>query len=149
VVEREIERREIFDPYVQEFVKEELPTVTVKKAARWTGSRSEGTFVHYHVPGPGTISGDWRPGKVMRITRLAVGATQEAKFFVKDRAGTIDHPYLEAAGREVTLGAPTAPVCVVAGSFAVGIGSVAAGTYWCSFEGVLPRFGTEVIPGTV
>jgi len=149
LVERKIERKEIFDPYIEEFVKEEVPTVTVKKAARWTGNRSEGTFLSYSIPGPGTISGEWRPGKVMRVTRISVAATQEAKFFVKDRSGTFDYPYLEAAGREVTLGAPYSPICVAGGSLAVGIGSVAAGTYWCSFEGIVPRFGTEVIPGTV
>ena len=149
MVERKIERKEIWDPSIQEYVKEELPTVTVKQAARLTGAVGQPRLSSYEIRS-GTISGEWHPPKVLRVTRFHVAANKSAYFSVIEGRGTIDHLYLEAAGDFAQLGQPGAPVYTAKGKFVVRQGSLAAagGTYIVGWEGLMPRYGSESIPGT-
>ena len=131
----EIQRKEIYDPAFEEFVDEELPTVSVKAAGR-AGDVAAGTaVVSFTGLGGGTV---------MRLTYLRVAANAETEFFLKDRSGTIDYPYLESKGDEVLLGAPDAPIHVVQGTFAIGlVNAGVAGTFIAAFEGVVRFQGTE------
>ena len=131
----QVQRKKIYDPAFEQFVDEELPTVSVKDAARLAGTNPAGTTLLRK-----TLSG----GTVMRVTHMRVGASAETEFFMQDRGGTFDYPYLEAAGAEVTLGAPEAPVHVVQGSFIMGLqGSYGSGTRVASYEGIVRFQGTE------
>ena len=131
----EVQRKKIYDPAFEEFVDEELPTVSVKDAGRVSGIGHPGSAIVRK-----TLSG----GTVMRLTYLRVAAGVTTEFFMRDRGGTFDYPYLEAAGAEVTLGAPDAPIHVVKGSFVIGFqGSYASGTRIAAYEGVVRFQGTE------
>lgn len=128
-------KKRIKDPAYEKYVDEELPTVTVKDALYVGGVGHPGSAIVRK-----TLSG----GTVMRLTYLRVAADAETKFFLRDRDGTFDYPYLEAAGAEVLLGAPSAPIHVVKGTFAMGCqGSYASGTRWASYEGIVRFQGTE------
>ena len=132
----EIQRKEIYDPAFEEFVDVELPTVSIKDAARVAHEDAGGTLLER------TFSG----GTVMRITflRFTAGAAQE--FFMQDRNGTFDYPYLEAAGVETMLGEPMAPIHVVEGTFKIGAsGSFGGSGTFASvaYEGIVRFQGTE------
>ena len=131
----EVQRKKIYDPAFEQFVDEELPTVSVKDALRVSGVAHPGSALVRK-----TLSG----GTVMRLTYLRLAGGAETEFFMRDRGGTFDYPYLEAAGAEVTLGAPDAPIHVVKGSFVIGFeGSYASGTRIAAYEGVVRFQGTE------
>ncbi len=129
----EVQRKKIYDPAFEEFVDEELPTVSVKDAKRFTGNTS-GTVLLRR-----TMSG----GTVMRLTYVAFRASGETEFYMSDRNGTFDYPYLEAAGAEIWSGGPDNPR-VVKGTFVMGIlGSYASGTWTAAYEGIIRFQGTE------
>lgn len=131
----ETQRKEIYDPAFEEFVDVELPTVSVKDAGRESDVAAGTAIVSFTGLGGGTA---------MRLTYLRVAASTETEFFVKDRSGTIDYPYLEAKGDEVLLGAPDAPLHVVQGTFEIGlVNAGASGTFIAAFEGVVRFQGTE------
>ena len=134
--ELQVQRMQIYDPAREEFLDEELPTVTVKGAGRATSVQA-GTAL-------GSYTGLEGGGTVMRLTYLRVAASKEAEFFLKDRDGTFDYPYLEAAGAEVTQGGPTTPIHVVKGTFEIGLQVLGtSGTFWCAYEGLVQFRGTE------
>lgn len=133
--ELQVQRKQIYNPAWEEFVDEELPTVSVKDAHRLSGVGHPGSALVRK-----TLSG----GTVMRLTYLRVAAGAETEFFLRDRDGTFDYPYLEAAGAEVLLGAPNEPIHVVKGSFVMGLqGSYASGTRIAAYEGIVRFRGTE------
>jgi len=136
-----IERKEIYDPSLEEFVNEELPTVTVRDATR--------VFSGGHVRGTPLLTRDLGGGTFMRLTTLRIGASRSAEFYLHDsRKGTFDWIYLESAGQELDLGAPTAPIHVTKGTFTIGAfyeGTATAGTYYTAYEGLIPSSGTEVV----
>lgn len=130
-----VARKEIYDPSLAEFVDEELPTVSAKDAGYRGGSNPAGTALVRK-----TLSG----GTVMRLTFMRVASDAAMKFFMYDRSGTFDYPYLQAAGAEVLLGQPNAPLHVVKGSFVIGVlGSYASGTKFAAYEGLIHYQGTE------
>ena len=131
------QRKKIYDPAFEEFVDEELPTVSVKGAGRTrgVGSGTEVALASYTGLGGGTV---------MRVTYLRVAAKEACEFYLKDRDGTFDYPYLEAAGAEVTLGAPYAPIHVVKGTFEIGlVNGGTQGTFIAAYEGIVRFQGTE------
>ena len=133
--ELQVQRKQIYDASWEEFVDEELPTVSVKDAHRVSGVGHPGSALVRK-----TLSG----GTVMRLTYLRVAAGAETEFFLCDRDGTFDYPFLEAAGDEVLQGAANAPVHVVKGSFVMGVyGSYASGTRIAAYEGIVRFRGTE------
>ena len=133
--ELQVQRGQIYDPAWEEFVDEELPTVTVKDALQVSGVAHPGSAIVRK-----TLTG----GTVMRLTYVRIAANAETVFFLRDRDGTFDYPYLEAAGAEVTQGAPNAPIHVVKGSFVMGFhGSYASGTRIGAYEGIVRFQGTE------
>jgi len=141
-------REQIFDPSLQRYLDAELPTVTVKRAVIGTSANAGSKLATYTIAGQGTIGGEWSPGKTLRVTRLRVTANKEAYFRVTDSTGTIDNIYLSAAGQHVMLGAPDAPLYASKGHFYITLGTQpvgGTGTYSASFEGIVPRIGTETI----
>jgi len=135
MVNVEIGRREIFDPSQQEYVKEELPTVSLKDAARATHCGTNGALITCSSLGGGTE---------MRLTFYRVSAGTPTEFFMRDRGGTFDYPLLEARGAEVGIGAPNEPLHIVRGTFEIGLlGSVGTGTFIVAYEGIVRYQGTE------
>lgn len=130
----EVRRREIFDPSQQEYRREELPTVTVKDATRLRGCSAGGTL----------LVKDLGAGTEMRLTFYRISAGTPTEFFMADRDGTFDCPFLEARGAEVGLGAPNEPIHVVRGTYSIGlINAGAAGTFIAAYEGIVRYQGTE------
>lgn len=141
-------RAQIFDPSLQRYLDAELPTVTIKRAVLGSSGVSGTTMATFTIAGQGTIGGEWSPGKTFRVTRLRVTANKEAYFRVTDSTGTIDNIYLSAAGQHVMLGAPDAPIYSSKEHFYITLGTQpvgVTGTYTASFEGIVPRIGTETI----
>ena len=131
----EVQRKKIYDPAFEEFVDEELPTVSVKGAGRERNVAADAAIASYTGLGGGTV---------MRLTYLRIAADGAQEFYLKDRSGTFDYPYLEAAGAEVTLGAPDAPIHLIKGTFEIGCSRAGtAGTFIASYEGVVRFQGTE------
>ena len=131
----EVQRKKIYDPAFEEFVDEELPTVSVKGAGRVRNCKAGTAIATYTGLGGGTV---------MRLTYLRVAADGAQEFFLKDRGGTFDYPYLEAAGAEVILGEPKAPIHVIKGTFEIGLVTAGtAGTFIAAYEGVVRFQGTE------
>jgi len=134
----EVQRKKIYDPAFEEFVDEELPTVSVKDAARKDIHGSSGTVLLRKALGGGTV---------MRLTFQRVSANTGAEFYLEDDlSGTFD--YIHYPGTHVApitdIGEPEAPVHVVKGTFTMGlIGSFAPGTYYAAYEGVVRFQGTE------
>jgi len=129
------QRKEIYDPAFTDYVPEELPTVSVKGAGRARNVAADAAIATYTGLGGGTV---------MRLTYLRIAADGAQEFYMKDRDGTFDYPYLEAAGAEVTLGAPDAPIHIVKGTFEIGCSRVGtAGTFIASYEGMVRFQGTE------
>lgn len=130
----EIRRNEIFNPSQQEYVREELPTVTLKDAERVRNCKA----------GTALITKDLGAGTEMRLTFYRVSAGTPIEFFMRDRSGTFDYPFLEARGAEVGIGAPNEPVHVVRGTFTIGLQNAGtAGTFIAAYEGVIRYQGTE------
>lgn len=127
-------RNEIFDPSQQEYRPEELPTVTVKAAAR----------VRNCAAGTALLTKDLGAGTEMRLTFYRVSAGTPTEFFMRDRGGTFDYPFLESRGAEVGLGAPNEPIHVVRGTFVIGLQNAGtAGTFIVAYEGIVRHIGTE------
>lgn len=127
-MEIEIKRKEIYDPNKEEYVRELLPTKSVKKVTRDTGTMSAGELLASHYIGAGSV---------MRVTRLRVYSDQANEFIIADRNGSVDIIPLETAGGETLLGAPLEPVYITEGTIRVrALGSVSSGTRIVSFEGI-------------
>ena len=131
-----VNRKEKYDPNFERYMKEEFPTNTVKRAARIT-TVSAGTLI---------TSYDTGPGSYLLVTRLDVTADRETEFVIRDRTGTVDFIYLEAAGMHSAIGERDAPVMVLKGSCQFrNLAGDSAGTYSISFEGIAPQFGTRTV----
>lgn len=130
-------RQEKYDPNFEDYQKVEFPTNTIKRAKRVTGV-SPGTLITSYSTGPGSY---------IKVTRISFNADREAEFYVKDRSGTVDVIYLEAAGNYTLLGGQDAPIYVLKGSAQFrNIGTqLSAGTYSIALEGIVPQFGSETV----
>lgn len=129
-----IERKEVFNPSQQEYVKEELPTISLKAAVRATHCGA----------GTALISKDLGGGTEMRLTFYRVSAGTPTEFYMRDRGGTFDYPFLESRGAEVGIGAPNEPLHVVRGTFEIGlVGSQTLSTFIAAYEGIIAYQGTE------
>lgn len=137
MVEHIVNRKEIYDPSIEEWVKEELPTFSIKRTERIVDV-SPGTLMTSYSTGPGTV---------LRVTRLEFGAGQASEFFVRDRGGTVGFYTLEAAGQVHLLGAPTSPVMILKGTCQFrNIGTqLQSGTFTCNVEGIPRQHGTETV----
>lgn len=137
MVEHIVNRKEIYDPSIEEYVKEELPTFSIKRTEK-IKNVSPGTLMTSYSTGPGSV---------IRITRLEFSANQSAEFFVRDREGTVGFYYLEAAGQVHLLGAPTSPVMILKGTCQFrNIGTqLQVGTFTCNVEGIPRQHGTETV----
>jgi len=115
------------EPARGEWVPEEIPTVTVKKANRYSTMGANAALSSYTPSGTAYL----------RLTYLRTTATGAIETALVDRDGTLDIVYLEAAGAEVIQGNPKAPIHTLKGTFKVyNVGSVGAGTYAVAWEGV-------------
>jgi hypothetical protein len=135
-------RKQIFDPSIEDYVVEELPTESIKKYRRVSGPSSYRTVASYTGLGMQRREEGGSFDCIGRITRLSVIASGAIEFYLIDRSGTFDDIYLPSAGRDLALGEPNAPIYNVKGTFKITIGSVASGTYAAAFE-LIKR-----IPGT-
>lgn len=130
-------RKQIYDPSLERYVNEEIPTHTIKRARRLrTASANTVLASHYISSGsPAITAGTYGYGSVARVIRFMYGASKEIEMYVKDRSGTIDFLYLPSAGRELYIGGPYEPVYTAEGTLKVCfMGTQSAGTYICSFE---------------
>ena len=133
----EVQRKKIYDPSFEEFVDEELPTVSVKAAVRKDIHGTSGTVLLRKALGGGTV---------MRLTFQRVSADRSAEFYLEDNlSGTFDYINYQGTVDPITdIGKPEAPVHVVKGTFTMGlIGSFAPGTYYAAYEGIVRFQGTE------
>ena len=137
MVDYSVFRKEIYDPSIEEWVKEEIPTFSIKRAER-ISNVSPGTLMTSYSTGPGTV---------LRVTRLEFGAGQASEFYVRDRGGTVGLYILEAAGQIHLLGAPTSPVMILKGTCQFrNIGTqLQTGTFTCNMEGIPRQHGTETV----
>jgi hypothetical protein len=129
-------------------VLEEIPTETVKRAARDSPTHTEGALLASYGGGVNKVYGnnEGTQDKAFRVTRFELAASEQHEFALIDRNGTFGYQFLEAAGAITLLAKHDEPVMVTRGTFNVRmLGSASAGTFSCSFEGVIPRFGTEAI----
>jgi len=129
-------RKEKYDPHFEDYFKEEFPTNSIKRAVRVTGV-NVGTLITSYSTGPGSY---------LLVTRLDIVADRESEFYIRDRAGTVDFIYMEAAGMHSVIGEKEAPVMVLKGSAEFrNLAGTSAGTYAISFEGIVPQFGTQAV----
>lgn len=129
-------RKEKYDPNFERYWKEEFPTNTIKHAGRITAVDA-GTLVTSYNTGPGSY---------LLVNRLDICADRETEFCIRDRSGTVDYIYLEAAGMHTVIGEKEAPVMVLKGSVRFqNLAGTSAGTYSVSFEGIAPQFGSETV----
>lgn len=138
-------RHEIYDPQIEDYVKAELPTETVKKYRRLVGNGPASIVASYTGLGmrPRSEGGSFDAnGRVLRIGAMADRATE---YFLVDRGGTFDTMFVPASGKDDLLGAPHRPVCNVKGTFKVIRGSVSGGTYSVGFELMKRIDGTYTI----
>lgn len=135
-IEHRVMRTEKYNPNFETYQKEEFPTNTVKRAGRVT-AKNVGTLLAKYSTGPGSY---------ILVTRFELGADRASEFVIRDRTGTVGYIYLEAAGMHSELGAIDAPVIVLKGTAQFrNLAGTSAGTYICSFEGLVPQFGTQTI----
>jgi len=121
-------RKEVYDPSKEEYVKEILPTVSVKKAFRDTGTMSAGELIGSHYIGAGSV---------LRVTRMRVYTDAANEFIVADRNGTLDIIPFETSGGETLLSGPNEPIYITEGTIRIrALGSVSAGTRVVAFEGI-------------
>ena len=130
----EIERGQKWDPVKLQWVKDEIPTSTVK-VANTLATASDSTLLSSFT-GSGTAN--------LRVTRLRVSFNAEdVEYAVVDCNGTVDIIHAGTAVRYgntptvVLQGNPSAPVYVLAGTAQIytGIGSL-SGSFAASIEGV-------------
>lgn len=134
-------RNERYNPHFEDYLREEFPTVTIKRAKRITGV-NVGTCLASHYVGAGTY---------FLVTRLEVYADRATEFYVKDSDGTALIVYLEAAGQHTLIGDQYAPVTVLQGA-APGtlveirnLSGTSSGIYAACMEGIQPQFGSETV----
>lgn len=137
-----IYREEVFDPSIEDYVKVEIPTETIKKFRRISGSHSATILASYTGLGNQARSEGGSFDVAGRVLRFNVMADRATEFFLVDRNGTFDNVFLPASGRDANLGQPNAPLYTLKGTFKVIVGSVSAGSYSAGFE-LMKR-----IPGT-
>jgi len=131
-----INRNERYNPAAEDYLREEFPTVTIKRVGR-VGGVGVGTCIASHFIGAGTY---------FLVTRLEVYADRETEFYVKDRNGTALLAFLEAAGQHTLIGDQYAPVTILHGSAEIrNLSGTATGTYAACMEGIQPQFGTETV----
>jgi hypothetical protein len=130
-------RKEIYDPSLERYVNEEVPTQTVQKAVKKT-TASVNAIMASHFIGSGTCAtgaGTVGVGSVGRIVNMTVITTTPTAFYMKDRKGTIGFLYMPTAGEKMIIADAYRPWKTVEGSFAVcALASLAAGTYTVDFE---------------
>ena len=133
----QVQRKKIYDPSFEEFVDEELPTVSVKDAVKAYKSAPAGSALLLTR----TLSG----GTAMRITFQRLSADKTQEFYLRDREGTVDYiNYPGTLAPIIDLGAPDAPVHVVQGTFEVWAGSYGTQTnLYAAYEGFVRFQGTE------
>lgn len=132
-----IVRKEIYDPSLERYVNEELPTVTVTKA-RKVNTMSANAALASHYVGSGTAAtgaGTVGMGTVGRLHYLNIYTTSAPlSFYMKDRNGTIGFHNFIAAGEKTLFGDALKTFRVIEGSFSINtLASVAAGTYTIDF----------------
>lgn len=129
-------RKERYNPNFEAYEKEEFPTNTIKRAGR-VSAVNAGTLITSYATGPGSY---------LQVTRLDVYADRETEFVIRDRTGTVDFIYLEAAGMHTIIGDQYAPVMVLKGTALFrNLAGTSAGTYSVSIEGIVPQFGSEAV----
>lgn len=129
-------RKERFNPNFEAYEKEEFPTNPIKRSGRVT-AKNAGTLITSYSTGPGSY---------ILVTRLDIYADRETEFFIRDRTGTVDRIYLEAAGMHSVIGDQYAPVMVLKGTCLFrNLQGTSAGTYSVSIEGIVPQFGSEAV----
>lgn len=138
-------RQEIYDPSIEDYVKVELPTETIKKYRRVVGAGAASILASYTGLGnrPRETGGSF--DTIGRVIRVSVVADRATEFHLVDRGGTFDNLFLPSSGRDTLLGAPSKPIYNVKGTLKVIRGSVAAGTYAAGFELVKRIEGTFTI----
>lgn len=132
-----IVRKEIYDPSLERFVTEDLPTMTVHKAVK-LNVRNAHVAMASHYVGSGTAAtgaGTVGVGSVGRLTYLNIYTGAPAVFYMKDRKGTIGFHGFAAAGEKTIVADAYHPARIVEGSFSIlPLGTLAAGTYTVDFE---------------
>ena len=119
-------RKTPYAPHLEKYVKEVLPTVTTRKAARRTDAVADHTFASHYIGSAGSVG---------LLIKWRFYANAEALCALVDRDGTIDYIYLESAGEQLDLGDPYRPVATLKGTVKwILHGSYAAGTYGMSAE---------------
>lgn len=117
-----------WDPLRAEWVKDTLPTVSIKKAAKFN-TMGDNTALSSH-----TVSGT----AYLRLTYLNLQcATGTVDIALVDRDGTIDS-FLLLTNDSVTLqGNQYKPIHTVKGTFTIyNVGSIDVGTFVVAWEGI-------------
>lgn len=132
-----IVRREVYDPSLEKYVTDDLPTVTVTRQRIRSSMTANGAMASHYV-GSGTAAtgaGTVGYGSVGRLVYLNIFTTQAQTFYMKDRKGTIGFHNFIAAGEKTVQGDAKKPIRVVEGTFVIaGLGSLSSGTYTVDFE---------------
>lgn len=132
-----IVRKEIYNPSLERYVSEEIPTVTVTKARIRSSQTANGAMASHYV-GSGTAAtgaGTIGYGSVARLVYLNIFTTAAQTFYMKDRKGTIGFHNFITAGEKTVQGDAMKPIRTVEGTFVIaGLGSLSGGTYTVDFE---------------
>ncbi len=119
-----IERKQKYDTSRKQWVRDIIPTSTVKKAKR-LGTASADKLFGSTYPGAGSV---------FNVTNLRIDSSPNLEFVVKARQGTLD----VINGAYTGHGDLNSPLYSTAGSFQVrALGSVGLGTYFVSYSGVV------------
>ena len=96
-----IMKKKVFNPAVQGWVDEEIPTVTVKRMG-WARAYAAGAIIasHYVAMGsPSTVAKTW----MVQRARFFAGSPDTIFSIVHSRLGSIDTVYFESAGEQLDL----------------------------------------------
>jgi len=123
-----IMRKRVFNPATQQWIDEEIPTVTIKRMG-WARAYAAGAIIASHYVGygsPSTVQKTW----LVQRARFFTGSPDAIFSVVHSRLGSIDVVYFEAEGGQLDL--------LESGVYKFGPGSVAVKMH---LAGSTPRAG--------
>jgi hypothetical protein len=134
-------QREMFDRARRVWTPEMLPTDIIKAGRTVSGAHSA-TAMYRKTVG----AGSWLEVTGIEFSRIGGSPLSAAgKLWMIDRDGTFSYPVLGSKGWVPQHGGMEAPLYVIRGSWRVMCGSVAGGSFYFGYQGLMNRCGTETV----
>lgn len=127
-------RKEIYNPEIEDYEREEIPTETIKRFGRTRGTAST-LMASYSGLGMRQRAEGGSYDATGRVVRLGLVADRAMEIGIIDRTGTVDDILIPSSGRYDAQGAAYKPLYNLVGSVRIrALGSPSAGTFAASFE---------------